>query len=256
MKGELSVQTFNDLMKGGKSRSVVVGGNLAKSELYNRITLDPSNEKHMPADGKTPLTQEEIRIIKWWIEKGNAAKGEKISGLKDMEEIKPLIAKAVGLKEVVKLDIMSVNSETKINSDIPSDFNVALIDSLRSHGLNVRVMLHKPVMLDITLPAETKIILNGIKSQLKAVAKNVIWLNLSNNGLTENDIDFLPLMTNLEKLRLDKNPVTDKITNQLEGLSHLEALNLNGTKITAACLRKLKQMPNLKRVYSWHTFVK
>ena len=112
-------------------------------------------------------------------------------------------------------------------------------------------MLHQPVMLDITIPAGSGNKMNRIIGNLKTIAKNVIWLNLSNNGLTDTDVDFLPLMTNLEKLRLEKNPLTDQITKALLGLNHLEALNLNETKITRAGLEKLKQMPNLKRVYSW-----
>lgn len=256
MKGGLSVQTFDGLIKGGKSKSAVVGGNLEKSELYKRITLDPSNEKHMPADGKTPLTPNETLIIKWWIEKGMAGKGEKIGAIKGAEEIRPQVSQSLGLGEVVKRDEIPVNAKGTLNSDIPLNFNLSLLDTLKKQGLNVRLMMHKPVMLDITWPAGSGSIVNGLRSALKVVAKNVIWLNLSNNGLTENELDFLPEMTNLEKLRLDKNPVTDQITRRLEGLNHLEALNLNETKISGAALEKLKQLPNLKRVYSWHTFAK
>ncbi|HEX6890827.1 MAG TPA: hypothetical protein VF141_09040, partial [Chryseolinea sp.] len=75
------------------------------------------------------------------------------------------------------------------------------------------------------------------------------------NGLTEDELDFLPLMTNLEKLRLEKNPIGDGVCSRLTGLHHLEAANLNETKVTSDCLKKLKQMPALKRVYSWKTIV-
>ena len=101
------------------------------------------------------------------------------------------------------------------------------------------------------MPAGNSQPLSALKNNLKAVAKNVVWLNLSHNNYTDASLDFLPSMTNLEKLRLEKNPVTDDIFNQLKGLHHLEALNLNETHITAAGLEKLKSMPNLKRVYSW-----
>ncbi len=253
MKGNFSVHNLADLIKGGKSGSAVVGGEPEKSELYSRITLDPSNEKHMPADGKTPLTADEIRIIKWWIEKGMAKKGEKISKLKDVEPIKPLLAKALGLGVEISNPSDVPNSEYRINPDIPEGVTVGLIDSLRNHGLSVRIMLHKPLMLDLTLPSGSGNKLNEAKPFIRQAAKNVVLLNLSQNGLTENDLDFLPMMINLEKLRIEKNPITDAIVHQLEGLTHLEALNLNETKITKSCLDRLKQLPNLKRVYSWHT---
>jgi Leucine-rich repeat (LRR) protein len=112
-------------------------------------------------------------------------------------------------------------------------------------------MLHQPVMLDITIPPGMSASINSIKPILQSIAKNVIWLNLSNNGLTDNDLDFLAGMTNLEKLRLEKNPITDKILTQLSGLKHLEAVNLNETNVSEAGIEKLKQVPGIKRVYQW-----
>ena len=107
------------------------------------------------------------------------------------------------------------------------------------------------ILLDITLPAGAAQSISIMKNHLKAVAKNVVWLNLSHNNCTDASLDFLPLMTNLEKLRLEKNPLTDGIVNQIAGLQHLEALNLNETGITAAGLEKLKSVASLKRIYSW-----
>lgn len=253
LKGELSIQTLPDLLKGGKSRAAIVGGKLHESELYERITMDPSNEKFMPTDGKPPLTKEETAIIKWWIEKGNAMGGIKIADIKNADEIKPRIASFLKLGAGGEGNEMSAYPGNEINPDIPQSFNIALVDSLRNNGVHVRVMQHKPVMLDITLPEGMGNRLQLIKGNLKGIAKNVIWLNLSNNGLTEKDLDFLHLMTNLEKLRLEKNPVADGISNQLAALHHLEALNLNETNITKAGIEKLKQIPNLKRVYTWKT---
>ncbi|TAD84702.1 MAG: hypothetical protein EAY75_12645 [Bacteroidetes bacterium] len=253
MKGELSLETLAGMLKGGKSRPAIVGGKLHESELYERITLDPTNEKFMPTDGKTPLTKGEIAIIKWWIEKGMAMDGKKIADIKNAEEIKPRVAAYLGLGSIGDGGEMTANSGIEINQDIPQNINSALVDSLRKAGVQVRVMQHKPVMLDVTLPSGMGNQLPAIRVNLKAIAKNVIWLNLSNNGLTEKELEFLPLMTNLEKLRLEKNPVTDGISNQLAGLQHLEAVNLNETKITKAGLEKIKQLPNLKRIYSWQT---
>ncbi len=251
MKGQLSIQTLETLLKGGKSRPAVVAGMLNKSELYNRITLDPSNEKYMPADGKTPLTKAEVEIIQWWIEKGMATKGKKIAELKNTQPIQIKVAAFLGLAGASNENGITQENR-QINPAIPTVFNTVLIDSLRNKGVNVRVMLHQPVMLDITLPSGSGVTINSIKANLRAIAKNVIWLNLSNNRLTENELDFLPLMTNLEKLRLEKNPLTDKILPQLIGLHHLESLNLNETNVTNLGIEKLKQMPGLKRVYQWN----
>ena len=251
MKGQFSVQTLETLLKGGKTRAAIVAGSLNKSELFNRITLDPSNEKYMPADGKTPLTKAEIEIIQWWIEKGMATKGKKIAELKVSPEIQSKIAVVLGIGNSIAVSETAITENSKINPEIPAISNTALIDSLRNKGINVRLMLHQPVMLDITIPPGMNASLNTIKPILQSIAKNVIWLNLSNNGLTDNDLDFLSGMTNLEKLRLEKNPITDKILTQLSGLKHLEAVNLNETNVSEAGIEKLKQVPGIKRVYQW-----
>ena len=251
MKGQFSVQTLETLLKGGKTRAAIVAGSLNKSELFNRITLDPSNEKYMPADGKTPLTKVEIEIIQWWIEKGMATKGKKIAELKVSPEIQSKIAVVLGIGNSIAVSETAITENSKINPEIPAISNTALIDSLRNKGINVRLMLHQPVMLDITIPPGMNASLNTIKPILQSIAKNVIWLNLSDNGLTDNDLDFLSGMTNLEKLRLEKNPITDKIVPQLSGLKHLEAVNLNETNVSEAGIEKLKQVPGIKRVYQW-----
>jgi uncharacterized membrane protein len=249
LKGQLSVQSLAALLKGGKSRAAVVGANLQESELYQRITMDNTNEKFMPADGKTPLTKQEVAIIKWWIEKGNATAGIKMASLKNFEEITPNVTAWLGLGNA---GIIAENSDREVNPDIPKSIDRNQLDSLRSKGMQVRIMSHNPVMLDLTLPAGASQPLSAMKSHLKAVSKNVVWLNLSHNNCTDASLDFLPLMTNLEKLRLEKNPLTDGIVNQLTGLQHLEALNLNETGITTIGLEKLKSIKSLKRVYSWN----
>jgi uncharacterized membrane protein len=253
LKGKLSVQSLNDLLKGGKSGPAVVGGKLDESELYKRISYDPTHEEFMPADGKTPLTKGETAILIWWIEKGLAMQGKKIAELKNAEEIKPYVAVFLGLSDTGDNGNMVAYAANNINPSIPMDVNMALADSLQNMGVNVRIMLHQPIMLDVTVPAGSGVKVESMQKYMKAIAKNVIWLNLSGNELTEDDLDFLPQMINLEKLRLDKNPIGDGISEQLVGLIHLEAVNLSETKVSKAGLEKLKAMPNLQRVYSWRT---
>jgi uncharacterized membrane protein len=253
LKGKLSVQSLNNLLKGGKTGPAVVGGKLDESELYKRISYDPTHEKFMPADGKPPLTKAETAIMRWWIEKGMAQQGKKISELKNSEEIKSQVSIFLGLSEKADNSGMFVYAGKDINPAISTDFNMALADTLRNRGVNVRVMLHQPIMLDVTVPAGSGVKVESMQKYLKAIAKNVIWLNLSGNGLTEDDLDFLPHMINLEKLRLDNNPIGDDIVKQLIGLHHLEVINLSETKLSRSGLEKLKAIPNLKRVYSWRT---
>lgn len=251
MKGELSMKTLLDLKKGGKTGPAVVAGSIGKSELYNRITLDPEHEKYMPADGKTPLTKSEVALLEWWIEKAMAVEGKKMSELKHSPAITALISSYLKIGSTGNAD-MSVNPSYPVsNPAIPVFSNLKLLDSLRSMGLNIRIMQHQPLMLDVTLQGGKGSQIASMKPGLKSIAGNIVWLNLSDNKLIDSDLDFLPLLINLEKLRLEKNPVTDKLIPVISRLKHLEAVNLNETAFTKAGVEQLKKMPSLKRVYEW-----
>jgi uncharacterized membrane protein len=248
-KGDLSLENLEDILKGGESGAAVVPGQPDSSELIRRILLDEDHKDFMPADGKPPLTKNELRLVQWWVKEGKASQGKTVSSL-DSVLLKPIVAQYLGMKTQ-----QAGNVTQQTNPDIPATADTSLITNLRKTGLQVRLMLLQPLMLDVTLPEGSGIKAALIKPEIHKLAKHIIWLNLSGNGFTDEDLDFLPALINLEKLRLDKNPVTDKISHQLITLKHLEALNLNETKITVAAIDQLKKNTAIKRVYSWNTAV-
>ncbi|WEA00637.1 DUF2231 domain-containing protein [Mucilaginibacter sp. SJ] len=254
-KGHFSIETLQTLLKGGNTGAAVVAGKPYESELFKRVTLDPGHKDFMPADGNPPLTETEVQIIKWWIEKANAVDGKMIAQLKYTDNIKPKIGAYLGFNK----DTPGQGDEKKnlpgVNQDIPLQADTTLVNHLRTKGLMVRIMLQKPLMLDVTLPINSGIKIVNIKNDLTPLAKNIIWLNLSGNNFTDNDLTLLKSFTNLEKLRLEKNPVTDKVSEELVALKHLEAVNLNETKITRQAIENLKKNSAIKRIYTWGTAV-
>lgn len=69
-QGELNLNSFAAVMRGGETGTVVSPGRPEVSELLRRISLPHDDEAFMPAEGKTPLTDEQVRIIEWWIRAG------------------------------------------------------------------------------------------------------------------------------------------------------------------------------------------
>ena len=138
----------------------------------------------------------------------------------------------------------------KVNPDLPLEVDPQAVEQLRKLGFNVRYMLKRPVMLDLTLPAQAGKSMSEIQRSLQAVAPSIVWLNLSDNGFTEKDLIWLKACQNLEKLKLTKNPVGDGIVEILTGLKHLEALNLNETELSESAVEKL-QNAGIKRIYHW-----
>lgn len=69
IKGDLRLDRRDMIFKGGENGPVVVPGDLTASELYRRIILPSSDKDAMPSKGKK-LAEEDIAIIKFWIQKG------------------------------------------------------------------------------------------------------------------------------------------------------------------------------------------
>ena len=70
-KGDFRVDDYELLLYGGESgMEGIAPGNLADSEVYYRITLDPKSRGFMPPKGSTSLTEDQIIMLRWWIESG------------------------------------------------------------------------------------------------------------------------------------------------------------------------------------------
>ena len=71
-------------------------GNLEASELIYRTGLPPDDEAFMPAEGKTPLTAEQVEILRWWVGAG-APHDTTVGAIGAPGNIEPLLAAQLGL---------------------------------------------------------------------------------------------------------------------------------------------------------------
>ncbi|MBE9463239.1 DUF1549 domain-containing protein [Dyadobacter subterraneus] len=69
MKGDLRLDSKDGIMKGGEGGVVVIPNHPDKSELIRRISLPAGDKDAMPTKGKR-LTEKEVTVLKFWIEKG------------------------------------------------------------------------------------------------------------------------------------------------------------------------------------------
>ena len=69
-KGGFSIGSYDSTLVGGDTGRAIVPGNLEASELIYRTGLPPDDEAFMPAEGKTPLTAEQVEILRWWVGAG------------------------------------------------------------------------------------------------------------------------------------------------------------------------------------------
>jgi hypothetical protein len=76
IEGGLRMDSFAELAKGGDLvengdiPGEFIPGDSEKSELVYRVTLDPSEDDFMPPGDREALTEGEIALLRWWIDRG------------------------------------------------------------------------------------------------------------------------------------------------------------------------------------------
>jgi len=249
--GELSLETFEAMLKGGKHGPGIQPGNLSGSEIIKRISLLPKSKKFMPANGRTPLTWHETEVLRWWIEKVAVDKDKKLSEVNPPAGITIYAAAYFGTVikyaspqyAAVKIKAPSVRKE--------------VIEKLKQGGFSIKYLYYKPDILDVTLlSSDSDRNIGTLLKSLLPVKENILWLNVAGNNVSDNEIETIRQFVNLERLRLDANPITDKGLQKLFSLTHLQSLNLDGTKVTKDGVSFLSKITSLQRVYVWNSGIK
>lgn len=257
MKGDLRMDEIDLLKKGGKHGAIFVVGNVEESEFIKRILLPESDDDHMPPKGKTQITENELALLKWWIEQG-APFDKKVSQVKVTETIKPVLASLGGSTEsnsegsAVKQDKFAI--EEKLLKEEVSAMSESALADLRKTGALILPFAQNNNFVEISYINNAK--LSDDQSEVIAKApEQILWLRLSDTQITDKTLAEVAKLTKLTRLHLEQTKITDNGLAQLSTLKNLEYLNLIGTKISDAGIRQLATLKNLKKLYLWKTGV-
>src|SRR5262249_25636863 len=77
----LRLDFYDLLIKGGKDGAVIAPRNPDRSLLLQRVTLSPTDRHFMPAEGRTPLTADEVAKLRTWILAGASPTATTIPGI-------------------------------------------------------------------------------------------------------------------------------------------------------------------------------
>jgi uncharacterized membrane protein len=92
----LDLTSYAAAMRGGENGKVIVKGDTEQSELLRRISLAHDDDEFMPAEGKTPLSERQVAIVRWWIEAG-APSGVTIGSLEVPVETRAQLSAELGV---------------------------------------------------------------------------------------------------------------------------------------------------------------
>lgn len=242
--GGLKLNTYEDILAGGDTGPVFIGGNALGSELFHRVTIDPANEKYMPTKG-TPMSYSEIKLLEWWINNG-AEFDEKLVDFETSEAIQNIL--------ISEFDI-DTRPKPRVQKLKVPPVDKAKVEALIALGFNAKVLSEKSNLLDVNYSGKSKTLNPSALKLISELSPQITWLNLSNIQLSEDNIVALNNFEVLTRLRIDNTSITDASLKQLKALPNLESISLVGNEITDTSLEHLSSFPALKRIYLWNTKV-
>ncbi len=232
-KGNLRLDSYSSLIRGGKNGPVIVAGKPEASMLILRITLAPGDPHFMPAEGRTPLTTDEVSTIRAWISAGATSTATSITGVHSADERPEPPPVPVGdysrlMPEILRTQ-QGLGAKLVPMSANPSD------------GLILRTVDVAPTFGDAQL------------AEFQKFAPYIVEAELARTAVTDACFDTLKTFTHLRALHLEGTSVTGANLSKLSSLTELTYLNLSGTKVTSQAVAPLRNMPRLRHLYLFNT---
>ncbi len=245
-KGDLRMDSPEQLLKGGENGPLFVAGNATGSEMVKRLLLPEEHDDHMPPKGKKQLTKEQIELVKWWIATG-ASFDKTVAQVEATPEVKVVLTKlGSGEAEEKPSGVMTLTAPPAAP---------AAVNQLRESGFSVTPVAQESSLLQVKYWPKAQSAGNSPYQIMAKLTPQITWLDLSGTQLPDSAWRILPNLTNLTRLHLQGSNVTDAQLPLLKNLDHLEYLNLYGTAVTDAGLMHLQSLKNLTSLYLWQTKV-
>lgn len=234
-KGKLRLDSFENVMHGGKDGVVVKPGDLAHSELFRRINLSPEEKDFMPTDGKPPLTPSEIKVIELWITSGATDTLPELEVRGAPPPPKPASPALPFAKDY--------RPQLKTISSLEQELGVRLVPRSQNptDGLILRTVSAPERCDDKTL------------ARLKSIADLIVDAELARTKVTDQGLKVLATFSNLRSVDLAHTNVTSAGVPLLARLDHLETLNLTATLVDDSGIVALRHKQSLRRLYLFET---
>lgn len=239
-KGNLRLDSYRGLMRGGKDGTVIQTGNIQGSDLFRRITLPAGHDDFMPK-GKPPLTADEVKTIELWIGAGASDKIA-VNAIKDAPSGSAVLTEVkfeeIDPTEVAKLRAEIAPAVAELRKQFP---NILDYDSRGAADLRLNASILGSRFGDRDLATFTPI------------AEHIIVADFSRTAITDHSAATIAAMKRLRVLRLMDTHLTDATFLRLETLNQLESLDVYGTPITPAVLPVIAKLPKLSHFYAGQT---
>jgi uncharacterized membrane protein len=238
-KGDLLMTSYAHLLKGGKSEHpTLTPGFSAKSDMYRRVTLPLEDDDRMPPKGKAPMTDNEIALLRWWIDNGADTTLRAQETTKD-EQMQP-----VAVSYLAELDAqrrarqLQKQSLEKFLESVPANPNFVLqLDPYDENGITLSMPFPLGKFGDQDLLA------------VQPLFPSITKASFFGSDITDDAFYHLSQMPRLKELYLQQTQITGSGLVHLTNLKNLKLLDLSKSKVTDGQILHVLALPSLEDLY-------
>ncbi|AWB65143.1 hypothetical protein C2869_01205 [Saccharobesus litoralis] len=206
-KGDLRVDSFRHTVFGGKTGDMLTGGE--QSLLYQRMALPSQDRLAMPPYGRERQTPDEMRVMKMWLEQG-------ASGV------------------LTAADFPDAPSQPKLIKFAEVDF--AAIQQARQKNA-----------------AHVKALMQQYSGQLQYIARTSHYLEFETHGQAQaiNDQtlrDLSPVVKDMKRLNIAGSLVSEQSVEIILAMQNLNTLNVANTGLSAKAIEQFLLLPHLQKL--------
>jgi len=209
------------------------------------VSLPADDEAFMPAEGKTPLTANQITILSWWVTAG-APRDTTVGTVGAPDDVEPLLAAQLGLG--------GATAAAPAPATATATADASLVAQLAAAGLLARQVSQTDARLVVSPSAPgTALGAAGLEA-LAAAAAEIVDLNLAGAALDDAGVAAIGTLPAVTHLRLARNRLTDRAIAALAASPQLVHLNVyDNAGITDIGLAQLADSTALRELYVWRT---
>ncbi|MGC3947559.1 MAG: hypothetical protein QM762_24155 [Chryseolinea sp.] len=239
-KGDLRLDSFEFVMRGGKHGEIIVDGLPDSSLLYTSLMLALEDDRHMPPKEKPQLSSTEIAILQKWIEEGPDT-SKKVKDLSDSKKMKSYVTA-----------LQTRPTEHWVPQAEVSAADASAVSMLKSRGVIVLPVAQESNYISINFINKPQVSDDDLEL-LGKLADQLIWLSLEGTSVTDAHLQKVSALKNLRVLALNNTMVTGEGLKAIAKLPAIQILNVVNTPITDEALQSLATAETMTKIFVYRT---
>jgi len=232
-KGDLQLNTQENILKGGKDGNILAVSADKDAILLEKIHLPLTNDDHMPPEGKTQLSSEEIDLLNQWIKAGADFKMQ--------------------LNDLPKDDNLYLLANAVIPKPTQPDFpkkDLPDLDEYNTNYCTVNYLFNGSDKVEANFFQGSFYDRESLK-KLEKIKDNIVHLDMQGMPLKKEDLDLILQFRNLEKLNLNYTGLNIQLLESLKSLPKIKDLSISGIECDEASLDEFLNKAKITSLTVW-----